>query len=90
MTASAWWAITARMRLCWLSRRQTAASLRSLTAEIERARAAALGRAFEQLSPLSANDREVLDAMTHALARAVLQRVGEPYGTQPGARPDPI
>jgi len=37
---------------------------------VERARAAALKCALEQISPLSANDREVLDAMTRSLPDA--------------------
>ena len=61
----------------WLGRRETAAGLRSLDTDLERARVAALECALEQLSTLSANDREVLDAMTRGLARTVLERVGE-------------
>jgi glutamyl-tRNA reductase len=74
----------------WLSCRETAAVLRSLETEVERARAAALDCALEQLSPLSENDREVLDAMTRSLARTVLQRVGEPRGMPHRASADPI
>jgi glutamyl-tRNA reductase len=60
----------------WLSRRETAATLSPLRAEVEQARAAALERALGQLSPLSMHDREVLDAMTRDLAGTALERVG--------------
>jgi glutamyl-tRNA reductase len=60
----------------WLSRREVAAGLRPLSTEVEQARAAALEGALEQLSSLSATDREVLDAMTRGLTRALLERVG--------------
>jgi glutamyl-tRNA reductase len=74
----------------WLRRRETAASLRSLATDVERARADQVQCALGQLSPLSANDRRVLDAMTRTLARTVLQRVGEPRGVPQPAGPDPI
>jgi glutamyl-tRNA reductase len=59
----------------WLNRRETAATLSPLTAEVEQARAAVLERALAQLPPLSAHDREVLDTMTRDLAGTALQRV---------------
>jgi glutamyl-tRNA reductase len=74
----------------WLTHRQTTASLRSLTTELEQARAAALKHALGQLPPLSPNDRELLDAMTRNLTRTVLQRVGEPRGSQHDTSTDPM
>jgi glutamyl-tRNA reductase len=60
----------------WLSRRDTAVALSPLGAEAEEARAAELERALERLSMLSADDREVIDAMTRGLVRTLLERVG--------------
>jgi glutamyl-tRNA reductase len=60
----------------WLRRRETAATLSPLSDEVEQARAAALERALEHLSSPSAQDREVLDAMTRGLAQTLLERVG--------------
>jgi glutamyl-tRNA reductase len=61
----------------WLSHRETAARLSPLSGDVEEARAAALERALEHISSLSAHDREALDAMTRDLARTLLERVGE-------------
>jgi glutamyl-tRNA reductase len=60
----------------WLSRRETAAALGPLTAEVEQARAATVEHALAQLSSLSAPEREALDAMTRDLAGTLLERVG--------------
>jgi glutamyl-tRNA reductase len=63
----------------WLSRRDAAAAIGPLGAEVEQARAAGLERALEHLSMLSADDREVLEAMTRGLARTMLERVALPW-----------
>jgi glutamyl-tRNA reductase len=60
----------------WLRRRETAATLGPLSDEVEQARAAALERALEHLSSRSAQDLEVLEAMTRGLAHTLLERVG--------------
>jgi glutamyl-tRNA reductase len=60
----------------WLRRRETAATLGPLSDEVEQARAAALERALVHLSSRSAQDLEVLDAMTRGLAHTLLERVG--------------
>jgi glutamyl-tRNA reductase len=63
----------------WLSCRDAAAAIGPLGAEVEQARAAGLERALEHLSMLSADDREVLEAMTRGLARTMLERVALPW-----------
>ncbi|HWF35924.1 MAG TPA: glutamyl-tRNA reductase [Solirubrobacteraceae bacterium] len=74
----------------WLSRREATASLRPLSTEVEQARAAALETALEQLSSLSPDDREVLDAMTRGLARTLLERVGARLHMPPIGAPELI
>ena len=74
----------------WLSRREAAAGLRPLSTEVEQARAAALEGALEQLSSLSADDRQVLDAMTRGLARTLLERVGARLQVPPLGVPELI
>jgi glutamyl-tRNA reductase len=56
----------------WLRRRETAAKLRSLSTEVEQARATAQQCTLEQLPPLSRDDRERLDG---SLAQTALQPV---------------
>jgi glutamyl-tRNA reductase len=70
----------------WLSHRETAAALSPLSGDVEQARAAALAQALERLSPLSAQDHEVLDAMTRDLAGALLERVGARLQTSVGVQ----
>jgi glutamyl-tRNA reductase len=57
----------------WLTSREAAAAVRSLSTDIERARAAALECAIEQLPSLSSSERGVLEAMTRGLVRSALR-----------------